>query len=69
VEVDPNIVELVTGMVDGAYYNNLTFMIVRSLINYGGYNEIDITNKFICFQANGIIVFQGLKFSVTIRLM
>ncbi len=46
-EVDPNIVELVTNMVDGDYSKNLTFLIVRSLTNYGGYNEIDIANKLV----------------------
>jgi hypothetical protein len=47
----------------------LTFLIVRSLTNYGGYNEIDIANKLVWFGANGVIVFQGLKFVVTIHLM
>ncbi len=68
-EVDLNIVELVTCMVNGAYFNNLTFFIVRSFTNYGGYHEIYIPNKLVRFGANGIIVFQGLKFGVTIRLM
>jgi len=32
VEVDPNIVELVMSMVDGAYYNNLIFLLCEILL-------------------------------------
>jgi hypothetical protein len=56
-------------MVDGAFYDNLASLIVQSLINYGGYNEKNITNKLVCFGTNGVTIFQGLKFNVTIQLM
>jgi len=53
-------------MVDGGSFDNLTFLIMQSLTNYGGYNEINIANKLVCFGTNGVTIFQGLKYGVTI---
>ncbi len=53
-------------MVNGASSNNLTSLIVQRLINYGGYSETNITNKLVCFAIDGVTIFQGLKYNVTI---
>ncbi len=54
---------------DGATSNNFIVMIIHSLIVFGGLLEMDIANKVVCFRADGITIFQGLKTSATIQLM
>jgi hypothetical protein len=39
-------------VVNGASFDNLTPLIVRSFINYGGYNEMYIVKKLVYFGAN-----------------
>jgi len=54
-------------VVDGATSKNiLTNLIMQNLVDFGGSNEIDIVNKLVCFEANGIIILQGVRNGVTI---
>jgi hypothetical protein len=48
-------------VVDGAIFNNLTSVIMKSLMEFGGLSEIDLVNKLVYFGANGITIFQGVK--------
>jgi hypothetical protein len=45
---------------------SLTYLIVWSLVDYGGLDETNITNKLGCFRTNKAIVYYGVKFGVTI---
>jgi hypothetical protein len=56
-------------VVNGATFDNLTIAIVRFLIHLGGISRIDIVNKVVCFKANHVIVFQGLKTCIIVQLM
>jgi hypothetical protein len=56
-------------VVNGATFDNLTIAIVRFLIHLGGILGIDVVNKVVCFNANHVIVFQGLKTGVIVQLM
>jgi hypothetical protein len=53
-------------IVDGGMFNNLTIVIIHFLVIFGGMSKTNIVNKVVCFGANGVIVFQGLKISVII---
>jgi hypothetical protein len=54
-------------VVDGATSKNiLTNLIVQNLVDFGGLSEIDIVNKLVCFEANGITILQGVRNGVTI---
>jgi hypothetical protein len=53
-------------VVNGSIVDNLTYLIIQNLIEYGRLNEVDITKKLICFGANGVMVFHGVKGGVTI---
>jgi hypothetical protein len=56
-------------VVDGATSkNSITNLIMQNLnlVDFGGSNEIDIVNKLVCFEANGIIILQGVRNGVTI---
>jgi hypothetical protein len=44
-------------VVDGSTIDNLTYLIIQSLVEYGGLNEANIAKKLICFRANGVIIF------------
>ncbi len=52
-------------MIDGSIINNLTFLIIQSLVEYGGLNEVNIAMKLIYFGANEVTIFHG----VTIQFM
>ncbi len=52
--------------VNGGTYDNLTFIIIFSLVIFGGMPKANIANKVVCFEVNGVTTFQGLKISVTI---
>jgi hypothetical protein len=54
---------------DGAIFDNLTSIIVQSLVGFEGMTKIDMVNKLMCFGANGSTIFQGVKMSVTTQLM
>jgi hypothetical protein len=56
-------------IVNGGTYGNLTSVIIRSLVVFGGMLETNIVNKIICFWANSVVVFQGLKTGVTFQLV
>jgi hypothetical protein len=43
-------------IVNGGTSNNLTFVIIHSLVVF-----CDNTNKVVCFRVNNVIIFQGLK--------
>ncbi len=48
-------------VVDGATFDNLTSLIVKSLMEFGGLSETNLANKLVCFGVDGIIIFQGVK--------
>jgi hypothetical protein len=53
-----------------AIFDNLTLLIVKSIVEYGGVSEMEIINNLGCFEIDGVNdVFQGVKFNVTIQLM
>jgi hypothetical protein len=54
---------------DGATFNNLTSIIVQSLVGFEGMTKIDMVNKLMHFGANGSTIFQGVKMSVTTQLV
>jgi hypothetical protein len=41
-------------------------LIIQHLVEHGGLNETYIAKKLICFGANGVVVFHGVKNGVTI---
>jgi ribosomal protein L5 len=49
-----------------AIFDNLTSLIIKSLVEYGGLNEMEIAKKLICFGINEVIIFQGVKSNVRI---
>jgi hypothetical protein len=56
-------------VVDKATFNNQTIVIVCSLIYLGGLLVVDVVNKVVCFGADSVTIFQGLKIGVTVHLM
>jgi hypothetical protein len=50
-------------------FNNLTFLIIQSLVEYGGLSEGDIARKLIYFGAYRVTIFHGVKSGVTTQLM
>jgi hypothetical protein len=56
-------------VVDGNTSNNLIVIIICFLTNLGGLLVVDVANTVVCFGANGVIVFQGLKTCVTFQLI
>ncbi len=56
-------------VMDKIIFNNLTSMIMWIIIEFEGMSEMDVTNKFIYFKADGMIIFQGYKFNFTTQLM
>ncbi len=49
---------------DGEIFDNLTSMIVQSLVGFESMIKINMVNKFMCFGANGSTIFQGVKMNV-----
>jgi hypothetical protein len=49
---------------DGKKVENFILVITKALHNGGGLSLTFITQKFLCFGANGVNVFQGTKISV-----
>jgi hypothetical protein len=43
-------------VVDGAIFNNLTSLIMNSLMEFGGLNETNLANKLVYFGANGATI-------------
>jgi hypothetical protein len=54
--------------VHGGTYDNITLIIIFSLVIFGGMPKANIANKVVCFELNGVTIFQGLKTSVIIRM-
>ncbi len=54
-------------VIEGGGSNNLTTMLVDSIAIYGGLSEGDLASRLVCFVADGVIVFQGLKTRVTMQ--
>jgi hypothetical protein len=52
-------------VIDGATFDNLTRLIVENLVKFGGLTETKMTNKLVCYGANGMTIFQSLKSIVT----
>ncbi len=52
-------------VLEGSSSENLTKVIMEMLTIGGGFIKNQITQKFICFGANGVNVFQGTKNGVT----
>jgi hypothetical protein len=50
-------------VMDGATSNNLTIVIVCFFIIFDSLLKVNITNKVFCFEANGVIMFQGVNCS------
>ncbi len=48
-------------VVDENTSNNLITTIVCFLTNLGGLSVVDVANMVVCFGANGVTIFQGLK--------
>jgi hypothetical protein len=42
---------------------------VESIVKFGRLNETKVANTLVCFGANKVTKFQGLKFGVTTQLM
>jgi len=54
-------------IVDGGTSNNLINVIICSLVVFCGMFKIDVYNKLVCFGADGVTVFQGLKNGVIVQ--
>lgn len=55
-------------VIKGGGCNNLITMLVNFIHTFGGLFNGDLTSKLVCFHANGVIVFQGLKTRVIMQL-
>ncbi len=53
---------------EGSSVNNLTKVIVGSLLTYNGLLEFDLAFKLVCFGVDGVTTFQGSKIGVTVEL-
>jgi hypothetical protein len=56
-------------VVDGATFDNLSVVILRFQIIFGGLLEMDIANKVVYFGVDSIVVFQRLKTGVIVQCM
>ena len=53
---------------DGATANKLTSVIMAALIARGGVSDAEIAGKLLCFGADDVSTFQGLKSGVTAQI-
>ena len=53
---------------NGATANKLTSVIMATLIAGGEISDIEIAGKLLCFGADGVSTFQGLKSGVTAQI-
>jgi hypothetical protein len=53
-------------IIHGGTFDNFVFIIIRSLVIFGGMSETDTINNFFCFVVDSVIVFQSLKICATI---
>jgi hypothetical protein len=56
-------------VLDGAIFANLTKLIMWSLVEFGRMTKTNVANKLVCFETNGMTIFQGFKNGVTAKLM
>jgi hypothetical protein len=56
-------------IVNGGTFDNLTFVIIRYCIIFGGMSKIDIANKVVYFGVDNVTIFQGLKTNVIVQLV
>ncbi len=49
-------------------FDKLTIILVDFVTISRGLTNEDLTLKFVCFGADGVIVFQGLNISLTIQM-
>jgi hypothetical protein len=54
-------------VIGGSNVNNLTYLIMQSLMDYGGLIIDQIGSKLICFGSNGVVVFTCLQIGVAIQ--
>jgi len=54
---------------DGVTSTNLTKLIMWNLVEFGGMIETNVANKLVCFGADGVTNFEGLRYGVTMKLM
>lgn len=55
-------------IVDGGTSNNFINVIIRSLVVFYGMSKIYLSIKVVCFGADGVTIFQGLKIGVIVQL-
>jgi hypothetical protein len=55
-------------LVNGGTTNNLTKVIMESVLQNGGLYKFNLVSKLISFGANGVSIFQGGKSGVTTQL-
>jgi hypothetical protein len=56
-------------IVDGGTFDNLTSISICFLVVFGGMSKFDTANKVVCFGANDVTIFQGLKTNVIVQLV
>jgi hypothetical protein len=39
-------------------FDNVTSLIMQSLVDYGGISEIDVANKLVCLRIDGLLIFR-----------
>jgi len=59
------ILVFVEKVIDGSCFNNLTKVIMVTLLKGGGLMKENLSKKFLCFGIDGVNVFQGGKTRVT----
>jgi hypothetical protein len=53
-------------VVNGSNSNNLTHVLINSLMINGGFFKESIVNKLVYFGTNGVSVFQGVRNGILI---
>jgi hypothetical protein len=56
-------------VVDGTTSDNLTSLIVKSLMEFGGLSETNLANKLVSFGVDRVTIFQGVKNGVKAQIM
>jgi hypothetical protein len=55
-------------VLEGSNVDNLTKVIVDSLLTYSGISESNLASKLVCFGVDGVTTFQGPKTNVITQL-
>lgn len=55
-------------VVEGSHVNNLTKVIVKSLLLYGVFSKSNLVLKLVCFGIDSVTMFQGSNTRVTMQL-